>query len=267
MNEIGCMATAEALKRFDTDGDPIVLGGTKWYSKGQPAKRYKTPYGEVEILRHVYQRSQGGEIFCPLERDARIVVTSTPRFAKMVSYKFAQGASSAVRRDLMENHGRTVARSYLQNLAEAVGTVVEAKEESWQYAVPTLDQAVHSIAIELDGTCMLLREEGYQEAMAGTLSLYDAEASACIRFTSGPTRNTAKQSFMPGLSVKSPTSKPSIRTLTILGWPTGRSAIGSSSVHIPRSRYSISTMPLNTWAMPPRWLFPKKRKGATTLAG
>jgi hypothetical protein len=129
----------------------------------------------VEVSRHLYQRAQGGETFCPMERDTRIVVTSTPRFAKMVSHKFARGASSAVREDLMENHGRVVARSYLQNLAEAVGTVVEAKEESWRYEVPKLDEAVHSIAIGLDGTCMLLCEEGYREAMTGTISLYDGE--------------------------------------------------------------------------------------------
>ena len=175
LNDAGCVATEEALKRFDTDGDPIVLGGVKWYSKGQVPKFYQTPYGEVEVPRHVYQRAQGGETFCPLERDGRIVVTSTPRFAKMVSYKFAQGASTAVRRDLMENHGRVVARSYLQNLAEAVGTVVAAKEESWQYETPKLDKAIHSVAIGLDGTCMLLCEEGYREAMVGTLSLYDAQ--------------------------------------------------------------------------------------------
>jgi hypothetical protein len=175
MNDVGSLATGEALKRFDTDGDPIVVGGTKWYSKGQVPKRYQTPYGEVEVSRHLYQRAQGGETFCPMERDARIVVTSTPRFAKMVSHKFARGASSAVREDLMENHGRVVARSYLQNLAEAVGTVVEAKEESWRYEVPKLDEAVHSIAIGLDGTCMLLCEEGYREAMTGTISLYDGK--------------------------------------------------------------------------------------------
>ena len=28
-NEIGCLATTEALKRFDTDGSPIKLGDTK----------------------------------------------------------------------------------------------------------------------------------------------------------------------------------------------------------------------------------------------
>jgi len=34
VNAVGNVATGEALKRFDADGDPIVVGGAKWYSKG-----------------------------------------------------------------------------------------------------------------------------------------------------------------------------------------------------------------------------------------
>ena len=36
-----------------------------WFSKGRQPKYYQTPYGEVEIERHVYQRSHGGKTFCP----------------------------------------------------------------------------------------------------------------------------------------------------------------------------------------------------------
>jgi hypothetical protein len=139
LNEAGCIATGEALKRFDTDGSAILIGGMKWTSKGEEPKYYQTPYGEVEVLRHVYQTSAGGKTFCPLERDARIVVTSTPRFAKVVAHKFACGGSTQVESDLAENHGRHVARSYLQNLADAVGSIVQAKEETWHYATPALD--------------------------------------------------------------------------------------------------------------------------------
>ena len=173
LNEAGCIATGEALKRFDTDGSAILIGGTKWTSKGEEPKYYQTPYGEVEVRRHVYQTSAGGKTFCPLERDARIVVTSTPRFAKMVANKFARVGSTQVESDLAENHGRVVARSYLQNLAEAVGTVVQAKEESWHYAMPRVESAIATVAIGVDGTCMLLCEDGYRLAMVGTLSLYD----------------------------------------------------------------------------------------------
>ena len=56
-NAVGTLATGEALHRFDTDGTPIEIGGEKWTSKGQLPKVYQTPYGELEVNRHVYQRS------------------------------------------------------------------------------------------------------------------------------------------------------------------------------------------------------------------
>jgi hypothetical protein len=186
LNEAGCRVTGEALKRFDTDGSAILIGGTKWTSKGEEPKYYQTPYGEVEVLRHVYQTSAGGKTFCPLERDARIVVTSTPRFAKVVANKFARSGSTQVESDLAENHGRQVARSYLQNLADAVGTIVQAKEETWHYATPRLTVPIHTVAISLDGTCMLLCEEGYRQAMVGTISLYDRHGERLHTIYVGP---------------------------------------------------------------------------------
>src|SRR5947199_10363104 len=69
LNEAGMLASAEALKQFDTDGSPLVMGGTRWTSKGQEPKAYQTPYGAVEVARHVYQTGEGGCTFCPLERD------------------------------------------------------------------------------------------------------------------------------------------------------------------------------------------------------
>jgi len=123
VNEVGNLASQEMLKSFDTDGSPIIIGASKWTSKGQEVKAYQTPYGKIEIVRHVYQSSKGGKTYCPLEPNARLVVTSTPRFAKMVSDKYACLASTQVQRDLADNHGRKVARSDLQNLSEAVGNV------------------------------------------------------------------------------------------------------------------------------------------------
>ena len=43
VNAVGNVATAEALKRFDADGDPIVVGGSVWYSKGKLPKIFNTP--------------------------------------------------------------------------------------------------------------------------------------------------------------------------------------------------------------------------------
>ena len=66
LNDAGNIATMEGLKRFDTTGGPIVLGNVKFTSKGQLPKEYQTPYGTVNIERHVYQAPDGGKTFCPL---------------------------------------------------------------------------------------------------------------------------------------------------------------------------------------------------------
>ena len=185
----------EALQSFDTDGSPIIIGSEKWTSKGQELKNYQTPYGKVEIARHVYQSSKGGKCYCPLEQNARIVVTSTPRFAKIVSDKYACLPSTHVQRDLADNHGRKVARSYLQNLSEAVGSVACAKEEDWHYTTPKLNEPVKNISIGVDGTCMLLCKEGYREAMVGTISLYDNDGERQHTIQIGATPEYGKSTF------------------------------------------------------------------------
>jgi hypothetical protein len=71
---------------------------------------------------------RGGKTYCPLEREGRIIITSTPLFAKQVSSKLAYGSARDVQRDLGENHHRKVAVSYIQRISEAVASIIEAKE-------------------------------------------------------------------------------------------------------------------------------------------
>jgi hypothetical protein len=174
LNEAGTIVTGELLKQFDTDGSSIDIGSIVMTSKGKVTKQYQTPYGMTEVERHVYQTSKGGATFCPMDKDARIIVSSTPRFAKQICHKFAEAASPQVFKDLAENHNRHVARSFLQNIADAVGSVAIIKEESWTY-VPVVDKKVSSINIGMDGTCMLMCEDGYRETMVGTISLHDKD--------------------------------------------------------------------------------------------
>jgi hypothetical protein len=173
-NAAGCCITEEALKRFDTDGSPIRVGETKLTARGRDGKEYQTPYGVVRIERHVYQTSRGGRIYCPLEHHARIIRGATPRFASQLSHKYAQLNAGAVQADLQQNHGRKVTRSYLQNVAEWVGSLATAKEETWEYALPRLDAPIATVVVSLDGAMIPMADSvGYREAMAGTLSFYD----------------------------------------------------------------------------------------------
>jgi hypothetical protein len=175
LNEAGTIASGEALKQFDTNGLAIEVEGKRWTSKGKQPKTYQTPYGSIAIDRHVYQPNTGGRTYCPLEVDARIILTSTPRFAKQISHKYAEMSSVKLVTDLEENHGREVHRAFVQTLAEAVGSIALSKEEDWHYQTPKLDVTIPTVSIGLDGTCMLLCDEGYRQAMVGTISLYDKE--------------------------------------------------------------------------------------------
>jgi hypothetical protein len=175
LNDAGVVATAEGLRQFDTDGSPITVGPVKFTSKGQVPKDYQTPFGVATVDRHVYQSPEGGPTYCPLDRDARIVISSTPRFAKIISHKYAEFSSPRVKVDLEENHGRTVSRCLIQDVADAVAAAAMAKEEDWSYALPKFDASPSTVAISLDGTCMLMGEDGWRETMVGTLSFYDKE--------------------------------------------------------------------------------------------
>src|SRR3954465_14341124 len=162
LNDAGVVATVEGLKQFATDGSPIPVGPVKFTSKGQIEKDYQTPYGVATVARHVYQSPQGGPTYCPLDRDARIVVTSTPRFAKVLSHKYAEFSSPRAQIDLAENHGRAVSRCLIQDVAAAVAAAVLAKPEEGSYALPKFDEPPATVAISLDGTCLHLREDGWR---------------------------------------------------------------------------------------------------------
>jgi hypothetical protein len=173
LDEGGRLATLECLQNFDSDGSPIMLGGIKLTSKGKVNKDYQSPYGEVGVARHVYQSSDGGKTFCPLDQQARIVNSTTPRFARMCSFKYAALSSTLACQDLSQNHGRVVSRCYLQDISEAVGLIVQDKEELWQYADPEPTTEVRTVAVGVDGACMFYCQEGWRQAMVGTISLYN----------------------------------------------------------------------------------------------
>lgn len=195
LNQAGVLATAEALKQFDTDGSPLLIGSTRWTSKGQEPKTYQSPYGEVQIERHVYQTGEGGTTYCPLERDARIILTSTPRFAKQVSNKYGEGPAARVVKDLTFNHGRPVSAAFVQDTAQAVASVVQIKEEQWHYATPKLKEPVHSIGVGVDGTCMFVVDEGKRQAMVGSISLYDKEGERLHTTYVAATPEYGKETF------------------------------------------------------------------------
>jgi hypothetical protein len=117
-NEVGCCAMREALGRFDADGGPLRVGDTKLSARERNPKEYHPPYGPVQVERYIHQRSHGRRVYCPPEHGARIVRGATPLLASQISHKYAQLNVRSVQTDLQQNHGRKVATSYIQNVAQ-----------------------------------------------------------------------------------------------------------------------------------------------------
>jgi hypothetical protein len=112
-------------------------------------------------------------LFVPMESRCHVIGgTSTPKFAKMVSWKYAQMPASKVSEDLGENHARRTSRCLIQRLSACVGGIAQANELEWEYALPEFSAVVSHIAVGRDGTTTPIIKEGYRETMCGTISLY-----------------------------------------------------------------------------------------------
>ncbi len=62
-----------------------------------------------------------------IEKNARIITTATPKFAKMISSKYADMGGARVQNDLESNHSRKVSKSHIQKIYDVVGSVASAK--------------------------------------------------------------------------------------------------------------------------------------------
>lgn len=196
LNEAGMLAERKQLENLDTDGSPIFFGKVKMTSKKKKQlKVYETPYGAVKVPRYVYQTSDGGATYSPLDHAARIVVNSTPKFAQMVSWKYAEMAAPQAQKDFEQNHKRSTSRATLRDIADVVGAIAQAKEDVWTYAIPELPHPVSTIAIGLDGAIMLYRD-GYREAMCGSITLYDSDGERMFSTYSAEAPEYGKSSFI-----------------------------------------------------------------------
>jgi len=196
VNAAGREATKDALKNFDVSGEPLMVGGVKYTRRATQTEQYECPYGRITVEREVYQNSKGGRIFCPLENAARIIAGTTPKFAQILSYKYGNGGCRAVVKDLAETTGRVICPAFVQTVSEVVGANAEFYEEKDIYSLPADMGTPVQVSLSLDGTCMLMSEDGWREAMAGTISFFDRDGERIHTIYIGATPEHGKAEFL-----------------------------------------------------------------------
>ncbi len=114
----------------------------------------------------MYQGIRGGVTFSPLDHRTGIVGPATPKFARTLAWKYSQMPAPALKEDFETNHQRTLSNSYIKHLSDRAGALIENQIDT-HYDLPPLTGPLETIATGLGGTCMLLCEEGWREAMCG----------------------------------------------------------------------------------------------------
>ena len=147
-------------------------------------------------MRYVYQSSVGGKLYVPMDVDSRLLRGSTPRFAKILTNKYAQMSGQGVEIDLRDNHGRGVSSHYIQDVFSSLGDVLRDRELEWEYALPDFgEQEVSHIGIGRDGTTTHIVGAGYKETMAGTISFYNKEGKRLTTIYLGCSPEKKKGTF------------------------------------------------------------------------
>ncbi len=120
-----------------------------------------------------------------------------------LAHKYGEGSAARVTLDLSQNHNRAITRrAYVQTIADAVAAVAMVKEEQWSYQVSELPSEVTTIGIGIDGTCLLTCQDGWREAMVGTISLYDSSGERLHTTYIGATPEYGKKTFFKRMAAE-----------------------------------------------------------------
>jgi len=204
LNQAGCDLTAQALKNYDTDGSPIIVNNQRMTSKGLTFRHYQTMWGEISIVRHIYQTSKGGAPFCPVDATCKIINMATPYFARSIAWKYAQIGTRNVQYDLTHNHLRPVHIDIVQRLSALAAAEVQKDDACYTYAPQPAPEQVQTIALSLDGTCLLMiegEERNWRQAMCGSITLYDPTGDRINSIYLGAAPQEGKSDFLIRLNL------------------------------------------------------------------
>lgn len=118
---------------------------------------------------------------------------TTPRFAKILSWKYSNLPSVQVEEDLAQNHLRIISRSHIQKVSYLVGEELLKQEIEYSHGIHK--GLVKSVSIGRDGAMLPLTGGIYREAKAGTLSLVGEDRKVLHTIYLGDQPEYGKENF------------------------------------------------------------------------
>jgi hypothetical protein len=177
IGQSGICGLSELFATNDESRKAIVHGGRKHYRKYLAMGRYLTLLGEIRVRRGIYQSNQENRSICPLELRLRFINDYVSfAAAEYICYSLAsmtlgEFVKHCQKWALMKPSEGTVRRvlDYVGHFLEASGFLAMIRSGE---IVP--EEAV-TLAMSIDSTSVQIRKEGWRQATAATVSIYDAQ--------------------------------------------------------------------------------------------
>ena len=188
LNATAVSVMGEMLSCHDTHGEPLQHHRQTWTSKGKSPQTYQCHGGPVTVERHLYQTSEGGATWCPMEDRARILAGTTPHFAGIVTGKYSAQSGRAVQTDLLRSMQRSLSVDFIQTLCAETGKTVASRERYPAYQIQTPPEQVQAVIMAADSTCVPIVGEDYKHVAVACFCLMgaDQECLEKIYLTNAP---------------------------------------------------------------------------------
>lgn len=179
LGQAGSIGLSELLLQNDENRKIILHDGQKYYLKFKSTGKYLTFLGEISLKRGIYQSNFSSKSFCPLETKLRFINDYISfGAAEYIAYNTAlmtpqEFVKHCNKWALMKPSPSTVKR-----VTNYVGQFLETSNF---FDIIHVDESVPheavTLAISLDATSILLKEEGWRHAAAATVSTYDRDGN------------------------------------------------------------------------------------------
>jgi len=179
LGKSGASGLSELFSQNDERSHAMIHNGQKHYRKFLALGRYLTLLGEISLKRGIYQSNKANRSICPLEIKLKFIHDYVSfAAAEYICYSLAfmtlrEFVKHCKKWTLMKPSEGTVKRvlEYVGDFLEISGFLHTIQSTQ---AVPK--QAV-TLAMSMDSTSILIREEGWKHATAATVSTYDAQGN------------------------------------------------------------------------------------------
>lgn len=177
LGKSGAAGLIELFTHNDEPAQAITRDGEKHYRKFLALGRYLTLLGEISLPRGIYQSNKAKHSICPLEQKLRFINDYVSfAAAEYICYSIASMTLMELVRHCEKWTLMKPSEGTVKRVLDYVGPFLEASDfldrvRSHQ----TVSKEAVTLAMSMDSTSILIKREGWQHAVAATVSLYDAQ--------------------------------------------------------------------------------------------